>query len=234
MIDGKWERERKVNLLRHRRGLYTLQDERETRETTKRSVAMRPRDSDALCDEVCNDDEKEHVDASKPRPRPLRPHHGEELGAQTNRQRHRDLARPPTYQNTAPRLEESYSPGDRPRTARPKDRRHDVKGSHRGLERVEDSTFFDRVTQPKGVPAVLQAQLSCHDMMQGTSRSMRELMFRLPPTRILRLVAAWDTFVAVHLPQNATARCDGSINIRTLDDVVSIEAVLHPEAEQLR
>lgn len=59
-------------------------------------------------------------------------------------------------------------------------------------------------------------------------------MFRLPPTRVLRLVAAWGTFVAVNLAQNATARCDGSINIRNLDDVVSIEAVLQLEAEQLK
>jgi len=31
-------------------------------------------------------------------------------------------------------------------------------------------------------------------------------MFRLPPTRILRLVAAWGTFDSVHFPQNATAK----------------------------
>jgi hypothetical protein len=70
MMDGKWEREQKVNLLRHRRGLYTSQEGRETRETTKRSVAMRPRYSYPLCDKVCHDDQREQVDASKPRPRP--------------------------------------------------------------------------------------------------------------------------------------------------------------------
>jgi len=51
-----------------------------TRETTKKTVAMRPRHFDPLCNEVCHDDELDQVDASKPRPRPSRPHSGEELG----------------------------------------------------------------------------------------------------------------------------------------------------------
>lgn len=80
------------------------QGEELKKKTPKRSVAMQPKHTYPLCDELCHDDEKEQVDASKPRPRPLRPHRGEELrGARTNRQRHRDLARPLTYQNTAPR-----------------------------------------------------------------------------------------------------------------------------------
>jgi hypothetical protein len=126
--------------------------------TTKRSEAMRPRHIHPLCDEVCHDDEMDQVDASKPRPRP-RPHNGEGLG---------------------PKVTGNYVVtllGHRPTRTQPQGpKSHTLKATYQGQQgrktvgmmpkaAVKDQSVEDsnskRVTQSRGVPAVLQAQPGC-------------------------------------------------------------------------